>query len=432
MKTKIFGLITMMLVAILAVGVVAAVPLNIDEVKVDGTVVEITDVNRLDIERGEEIEVKVKISSTVDIDDVEVEAFISGYEYNDKERMSDSTHIFDVEADVTYTKTLTLKIPDKVEEDNYKLRILVSDRYGDTFVEDYKLKIDVPRHSLAIKDVILSPEGSVKAGSALLATVRVKNMGETNEDGIKIKVSVPALGISASDYIDELEDDESTTSEELYLRIPKCADAGVYNLKATVEYDEGYEVITEEVAVKVLESDACEVTGAAADKPAKVTPQTIISVGSQSQDVTIGEGGVIYPLTITNAGGESRTYTVDVEGVDDFGSVKITPSSTVVIGAGEPKAVYVYVSADADATAGEKLFAVSISSNGKVLEQVTMTANLVASEAPTSGWAKLKTALTYGLVILVVLLVLLGLIIGFNKLKGDEEDVDESTGQTYY
>ena len=46
---------------------------------------------------------------------------------------------------------------------------------------------------------------------------------------------------------------------------------------------------------------------------------------------------------------------------------------------------------------------------------------------------KIKKALEVGLVVWVVVLVILGLIIGFNKLKGsDEEDEEKGDDQTYY
>ena len=40
-----------------------------------------------------------------------------------------------------------------------------------------------------IKDVVLSPEGKVQQGRALLATIRVKNMGEKDEDGLHLNLS---------------------------------------------------------------------------------------------------------------------------------------------------------------------------------------------------------------------------------------------------
>jgi len=62
----------------------------------------------------------------------------------------------------------------------------------------------------------------------------------------------------------------------------------------------------------------------------------------------------------------------------------------------------------------------------KVLDSVTLKANVVGGAA---GSVDLKRALEIGLIVLVVILVILGLIIGFNKLKGDEDDKE---GESYY
>ena len=52
-------------------------------------------------------------------------------------------------------------------------------------------------------------------------------------------------------------------------------------------------------------------------------------------------------------------------------------------------------------------------------------------EESSLGIGDVRTALEIGLVVLIVLLIVLGLIVGFNKLKGSEEP-EEVSGQTYY
>ena len=121
------------------------------------------------------------------------------------------------------------------------MRIEISNRNDDEVVYNAVLKVEQARNAIVIRDVIFSPENSVKAGRALLTSVRIKNMGEDDDEDVKVMVSIPELGISASDYIDEVESEESVTSEELYMRIPECADAGDYTATVTVEFDEGDE-----------------------------------------------------------------------------------------------------------------------------------------------------------------------------------------------
>lgn len=394
-------------------------------------------VNAFDFERGQEVTVEIKMASKDFLDSVEIQGSIFGYEFNNIEPMTDSTKVFDMDPNTTYFKKLKLYLPTEVEEDNYKLRLIVSDRYGTTLVKDYNLRIDSPRHGFQIEDVVFNPGNYIQAGRALLATVRVQNKGENTENSVKVTVAIPDLGVSDSDFIDQVEFEDSETSEEMFLRIPSCAEPGDYTAVIEVRYNELRESVTEEAVITVTKGDACDAL-LPEDTPA--TPKTVISVGATSQELTVGEAGVIYPLTVTNNGASSKTYTVSVQGAEDFATVQINPVSTFILGKDGSQAVYIYVTPLDNAAAGSRVFTVTVSDGEKVLKQVPLTANVVAGEkapqASSADWGSVKRALEIGLIVLVVLLVIIGLIIGFNKLKGDDEDFDEEEdkeeGQTYY
>jgi hypothetical protein len=428
------AMLVALLIGVLAVcGLANALP-TVDYVKINGELFE-PGKDQLVVERGETLDIRLKLSSSIAEKDVEAAADILGYEYNDRVRISDATGTFDMDENDTMYKDLQVKVPENVDKDKYDLRVRVGSRRGSVFDGQYLLNIKGARHQLTIRDVVLSPENNVQAGRALLATVRIKNFGEKTEEGIKIKVSIPALGVSASDYIDELDADDSTTSEELYLRIPNCAEPGRYDVLVSVEFNEGYDSDNAETSILITEGDLCQpiTTPGTTQQPVVTppTPQTIISVGATIQDVTVGTGGVIYPITITNAGANSRTYTVVAEGASDWADVRVSPSNTLLIGGGETKAAFIYVAAKPTAQAGQKMFSVTISSGGEAMKQIPMTANVLqGQQVAVVGWDKIKQGLEIGLVILVVLLVILGLIIGFNKLKGSGEP--EEKEKSYY
>ena len=174
----------------------------------------------LDLKRGNTFEVRIEASSTVNISDAQLEVSLAGIH---NENVEDTTDTFDMGAGVTYVKRLTLELPERMDQDTYNLRVRLEDRGDGQAQSEYDLKIDTARNYLVIKDVVLSPGDEVKQGRALLTTVRVKNLGEKDEEGVKITFSVPSLGLSASDYIDELESGDSMTSEELYVKVPNCA-----------------------------------------------------------------------------------------------------------------------------------------------------------------------------------------------------------------
>jgi len=428
MKNKI-GLLTVFIVSLMVIcGMANALSVTIDEVKVDGDVVSATSTNKIyDFDKDQDLPVKVRVTANADIDDVQIEAAIRGYDHNDL--MEDITDVFDMKSGVTYTKKLDIPLRLRMDQDRYKLRIRIEDRDGDTTSATYELEVDAKRHSLLIKDVILSPENEVKAGRALLTAVRLKNYGEKDEDDILVKVSIPELGESASDYVDELEkegdDDDSTTTEELYMRIPNEAKTGEYLLRVEVTYDDGDEREVKEMMIKV--KSTCDVDPFSC-APKEDKEKTIITLAADAQSVKQAGGEAVYPITITNEGVASKTYVVSADGAN-WATFRLSPSNVMVIGAGESKAVNVYVSASKDAPVGEQTFSLTVKSGEKTLKEIPMKVSV--SQGQTSVWGKLKRGLEIGLVVLVILVVILGLIIGFNKLKG-EEDEETKEGETYY
>ncbi len=416
---KFLSTFILFLFSILAVN---ALDVTIDEVKLDGDILSPTSSNSVyDFERDQEIEVKVRITANEASDDAQIEVVISGYDHDDEIR--DKTDTFDVKQGVTYIKKLTLPLRERMDQDRYRLRIRIEDRDGDTIDATYELVVNTKRHSLRIKDVVLSPGEEVRAGRALLAAVRLRNYGEKDEEGIKVTVSIPELGISASDFVDELEkdgdDDDETTTEELYLRIPDSTETGEYILRTVVVFDDGDEREVDERIIRVI-----GVEGVMVQEP--LTKQkTIITVAADAQSLQTGQE-VAYPITLTNAGSNSKTYIVSANGAS-WANFRISPSNVVVIDAGESKSVSIYVTANANALAGQQTFTVTISSGDKVLKQIPLTANV----SVVNTTAKLKRGLEVGLVVLVVLLVIIGLIIGFSKLRGREEG-KEGEEETYY
>ncbi|MFC1705082.1 hypothetical protein ACFLZ6_02010 [Nanoarchaeota archaeon] len=231
----------------------------------------------------------------------------------------------------------------------------------------------------------------------MLTSVRIKNYGERDEDGVKVKVSIPELGLSASDYIDEVEEDDSVTSEEIYLRIPQNAEEGEYVVEIEVEYDDGDEVIETKELIYVIEDGESSSSSSSESTEQK----TIITIGPDVQDVRKGGAGVVYPVTISNTGSLSKAYTISVDGAD-WASFRVSPSNVLVASPGETQSAYVFVSANENAQAGENIFSVSIKSGDKVLQQAPLKAN-VLEDGKSSGASSIKKGLEVGLVVLVVL-----------------------------
>lgn len=392
-------LLMFILMAVIVAGSCLALPATLEEVKFDDTSLG-AGTNRLDVERGEEYEIEVLFTPDVDLDDVEVEAYISGYEYSEDERIADHVGPFDADADVTYRKKLNLRIPDDAEEDSYMLRVMVSDRDNTPLIENYELKISLPRHDVSISDVIVNPNNVVESGGAIIVVVRVDNNGDQDEDDVKVVVSIPELGISNTEYIDEIESEDEESSEELFLRIPRCSEAGVYEIDIDVAYSNKHKHATSKRSIQVLEDESCGKEALSAEE------KTVIALGAQSKSGNPGTD-LVYPITFSNKGNGARMFSVSAENVD-WADISVSPSNSLIVKAKESEIVYLNVKLSEDAAEGSKSFKVNILSDDET-KVVPLTANVVLPQSSETGWLELIV------VALVVIVIVLGLFVIFRS-----------------
>ena len=386
----------------------SALPATIEQVELDGTTLSTGASNQLSIERGQTYELRVRLTATDRIRNAEIRAFISGYEFSDIDSLDERTPVFDADQNVTYVKRLNVRIPDELDQDSYKLRVIISDRFGDELTSVYNLQIDAPRNALKIEDIILNPSNSVRAGSSLLARVRVENKGERDQEDVRVSVTIPELGVSGTQYLSEIKSDDQEETEEILLRIPRCAKPGTYDAQIDVEFSNRHRKASERRTITVLADETCSDNANAIASP-------LSNGANQVQTVTAGDTAT-FPLTVTNPTRSSKTFTVSVP-VTDWASVTITPTSTLVLPAGQSQTVSVNVHVDDNADGGAHPLVATIA-NGNAQSQTTLTTAVIAQGG-------MRTAFTIVLVILLALLVILCIIIAVAYSR-------EKKTQTYY
>src|SRR3989338_4760839 len=393
---KLLSIMALFVISLLTVSMVSAAPSTLGGLNTSYGSVKIEvndekdDSTLLSVEEGEELDVEVELAigsddadATYDMDgnpdyvpgdltarNIEVEARLSGYEDKD-----------------VVENVLVSKVTEGTEK-------------------TYELFVESPSHSVEIADVSFSPSLTVKAGRSLLATVLLENVGEENEEDVKVTVAVPDLGLSASEYVDELNADDREDVDEMFLQIPADTPAGDYEVKVTAQYDDLDESVTETYTLKVLANEFL----------VPKTGKLVLAVGPEMQTVAAGKTAS-YAVALTNEGSASKAYTLEVA-TGDWATASVS-ESLVVLEPGKNKVVYVDVAAKEDATAGEHLASVTVKSGSDVLETVVLKANVV-QDAGADGSASLRNGLEIALIVLVVLLVLMGLVIGFSRLRKDD------------
>tara|TARA_Y100000310_G_C20694185_1_gene824311 strand:+ start:3603 stop:4898 length:1296 start_codon:yes stop_codon:yes gene_type:complete len=387
---------------------------------------DVTGFTSLDVERGDKLDIEVVVTGDVngsEVDDVIVEAKIMGYEFGS---IVDTEGPFSTEPGKTYKKTLTLYVPDDIDaSEDYTLRIEVSDKV-DEVQQSITLHIDEPRHNLNIFDVLLNPSSTIAAGNPVFVTVRLENLGEKEENDIKVTATISELGISTVNYIDELNTEEQEENEDtinqdnskqldLLLRIPEDASTGTYEVRIDVEYNRGHNFLSQSLSLNV-------------EGTSQAGGQTVINSDSSSKAVNAGES-VDYKVMVANLGDEPGVYSLQVDGVASWGESGIQPGLLTIMPDSTGEMV-VSIAPFASEQAASHTWVARVMLGNEVLSEVLFTTKVNSGSA--AGGDSLKSALAIIFGVLVVVLIVLALILAFRRMNSEEEDSSVAEGQAYY
>jgi len=436
--TRVFSIFALAIaVALLMPMLVHAVNMQIIGITIDGQQIDPSNENStayLEVQRGQDLPITVRVQALADVHNAQVEASIFGYRYsvNDENKVYDISPTFDLGQDGYTFKSVKLQVPTLIDKDYFKLRIRVADENSVSFEQVFNLRVvgvDAA-HAVEIKDYSFSPQ-QVMSGRAFTAQVQVRNIGDHDLQDLKATVSLPELGIQDTEYLDTLNQETSKTFEKLLLRIPECAKPGTYNVDMEVNFD-NYESTTTSSQITITQDPACPGgTGTGTGTGTQGSSTTIVRVPG-SQEVAPGATAV-FPVMIQNSGTTPKSYVITVSGAA-FGTTRVDPSSLIVVNAGDVKTAYVYLTVNPDEVPAQKVFAVTIDSDGDS-KQIPLTATITAGQQASQSSSSMslsgvKSGLEIGLVILVIVLIVIGLVLGFTRLKDPKKGAGSGPGST--
>lgn len=347
---------------------------------------------------------------------IEVEARLMGY---DEEDTKDSKVVSSLKVGTAKKVTLNVEVPkDFKNGPNAVLRVWV---YGgnDQVYVDYNLYVESASHDMEIVDVSFSPGKTVRAGESLLTTVLVENTGEKDEEDVKVTVEVPELGLSASEFLDEVGQDKKEDVPEMFLKFPATTAPGDYEVKVTVQYEDLKESVSRTETVTVIANDYLN------SNMFPASDKLVLEVGPQTQQAAAGQT-VSYGVALTNAGSASKALVLEAQ-TGGWATASLS-EMLVVLEPGKSQVVYLDLAVAEDAAAGEHMASLTVKSGNEVLETVVLKANVAEAPAKAAESLSLRNGLEIALIVLVVLLVVMGLVIGFSRLRKDDDGED----QTYY
>lgn len=364
----------------------AAANYSISQVEVDGVSAVSNDAS---VVAGETVTVEVMFTSYEHDTDVTVKAEIEGKKVD----FSGITSAFDVEKGKVYKKTLTLNVPYELKDevsDDLDLTVTIDGKDSKKFESPvYTVRVQRPSYNAEIKSVTVA--NSADAGETVPVDFVIKNRGYNNLDDLYVTVSMPALGIEKTSYLDDLVtldncthdcDKEDTVSGRITLVVPYEAKAGIYALEVKVSNDD-----TNSVAVKqiVVNNDYT----------------SNVVVASTKKTVEAGETAE-YDLLLVNPTNKLKVYRVVPESSADVASS--VEQSIVAVSAGSSKSVKVMATAD---EAGEYNFNVNVFSGETLTSKAVLSMSVDKESSIASPIVVLAVILSIVFIVLLVVLIVL-------------------------
>ena len=336
-----------------------------------------------DFNVGESIKLKLKIKNT---DDESHDFVVSAdlYDLNNSKMLdANNETTITIDEDDSETVYLILTIPSDTKK-NHTIAIYAKAYIDDSdYAEDEQciqksVNIDVKRqkHDVKIASFELNP-ASMACGDTTEAVLGIENVGDNDEESVRIRVYNTVLGINSSKIIDNIDSGDDST-QPFTLIVPSNTNSGNYTLNAEVSfyYKSGtYHDSNARTTILELKGGSCV---------GNVTNKSQISIlnstGIAGSELTI-------PVSITNNESVSVTYTFSATGYESWANVsKIEPAS-LTIAAGNSGTAFVYLTPKSNAT-GVQSFTITTTYGGKSTSQ-TASVNVQSSSAIASWFDQL-------------------------------------------
>jgi len=243
------------LVALFAINLAAAeLGITMSDVQVDGT--SISSVDSIAASPGDTISVKVKFISVEDLNDVKLSVYIDGY----KSDVYASTPRFNVLANKTYTKTLSIKLPSALDMDSVDETLTLTVRIADKD-DDKETTREITLQKDSYEFNVLSVDAPLEAaaGDIIALDVVLTNEGTDKLDNSFVTAVIPELGVQKKAYFGDIYAEDNTgdnqqdaSERRIYLSIPSNAPTGVYQIEVSASNYDASQTVKKNIAITGL------------------------------------------------------------------------------------------------------------------------------------------------------------------------------------
>jgi preprotein translocase subunit SecG len=401
MNAKIFVGLMLTIVALVFVPAVSAFA-TIDYIETESII--IRQGNALNVEPGQQLDLRVAFWGTANEEDVRVTARILG-----EPGSYESTGRFDVFAGGVYSKLLTINVPMNIDpRETFVVEVRIESQDNTGAVMTWNLAVQ--RESYALDFLSIDADSKISAGETLAIDVVIKNAGGHEAEDTFVIARIHALDVSKKIFIEDLaaydsdnnDDEDDSVSGTIYLKIPANAAAGLYTIELEANSEDAQTMATRRVEV---------VDGGAA---------SMVVTSSDSKTFAANADGK-YSLTIVNSGDKIMVYTLVAEA--DNGLTVSLEDTTVVVPAGSSKTVPVMARSKREGTYN---FVVNVhDAKGAVVGEQSFTAEVEGKSAAVGSNAAVVLTIILAIVFVVLLVVLI-------VLLTRKPATQPQTGESYY
>jgi len=341
-----------------------------------------------------EVEVEVENKGNDDVDDVRIE--IGLFDSNGVNQINDLKFLNTDEEEIDVgrirdgkdeTVTFEFIIPADIDDGKYMLAVKAfSDDVGenkectdtsDDLNNDFFQTIDIIKEDdegkfIAFDNVVLSPERAT-CGDAVTMTFDVFNIGDEDQDQVKINLDNVELGIDQSFEIRSDLDQGDEQSVTFRFEIPNNAQDRTYALKLSAEYDFRNNIYRErsdrttDFPITVI---GCSGTQ---------TPTRLAGISASLASGAEAGKELVVRATITNLDSKTNTFNLNVRGHESWAELESINPRSLTLEAGRSQEVTLRFTVDEDSK-GENSFLIEAISGAnidsrEVLVEIESTGN---------------------------------------------------------
>ena len=317
--------------------------LRITDVSIDNTGE--GDENEWDLLDTIEIEVDVENSGNLDLNDIIVELGFfdsaDGNQVNDLDFENDDEEEFDLgdlDEDDEETATFKFRVPADIESGSYKLAIKAySDDTGeseqcadsssdlsDTIFEDIRIQEENDEGKfIAFEDIVVSPTEAT-CGDAVSITTEAFNIGDKDQD--QVKITLFNKDLSLDKYYEIRSDLDQGDSEKISFEfmVPNNAQTKQYDLLLSAEYDykngNYRESLDDEVRIPIKILGCSGFGGAGTGGTGSSGKIATITASLETDEPTAGED-LVVEVTIVNLKSERATFIMGANNYQEWASL---------------------------------------------------------------------------------------------------------------